>query len=93
MSEAQQHRTGRPPYKPTADTRRLVEILAGLATPQILICRELTRLGHPITSINTLKKHFAAELESGRARMVTSLAVKLHALAMIPPPPLPPGSA
>ena len=55
-------KNGRPPHQPDAASRRLVEHHAAIGTPHQSIAK-LLRL-----SLNTLKKHYAEELELGLAR-------------------------
>ena len=54
--------TGRPPHEPTRDSRRLVEHHAATGTLHQQIAKLLG------LSLNTLKKHYAEELELGLAR-------------------------
>src|SRR6187200_3105883 len=55
-------KTGRPPHEPDAGTRRLVEHHAAIGTLHKSIAKLLK------ISLNTLKKHYAEELELGLAR-------------------------
>lgn len=60
---------GRPEYQPTLEQRKLVQVLAGLKVPQIIIGRTLEP---PITD-RTLRKHFADDLQHGHSHLITTL--------------------
>jgi hypothetical protein len=53
---------GRPPHQPDSGSRRLVEHHAAIGTPHQSIAKLLQ------LSINTMKRHYAEELELGLAR-------------------------
>jgi hypothetical protein len=55
-------KNGRPPHQPDAISRRLVEHHAAIGTPHQTIAKLLQ------LSVNTVKKHYAEELELGLAR-------------------------
>ena len=53
---------GRPPYRPTPETRDAVELLKAVGTPETAIAASLG------IDVGTLGKHFVQELTFGRAR-------------------------
>jgi AraC-like DNA-binding protein len=65
---------GRIPFKPTRRQRRRVELLAGEAS-EVAIAQQLG------VSLPTLRKHFAAELEFGRLRVLADALERLDRAA------------
>lgn len=63
-------RTGRPPFEPTAEERKLVEALSGYGIPQPQICA-LVRDG---IGEDTLRKYFRAEVTRGIAKANAAVA-------------------
>ena len=60
---------GRPGFQPTQEQRKNVKVLVGLGIPEHAICAIVRdRKGKPITT-NTMRKHFAKELETGAAEL------------------------
>lgn len=70
--------TGRPPgapaFQPTDDQRQMVTVLRGMQVPLATIARNVVPGG---MSEQTLKKHFSAELETGRDLLLASLKTKI----------------
>lgn len=66
---------GRPVYIPTDKDRRVVEMMAGWAIPEVKIAKVLT------IDPKTLRKHFATELDVGHARLEAQLAQNLLRIA------------
>ena len=66
---------GRPPHQPEAKDRQTVEVLAGFGIPALEIARVVG------VSINTLKKHYATELENGAAKVEAKLVGNLLRLS------------
>ena len=66
---------GRPAHKPDARSRRVVEMLAGLAVPQEKISEVLA------VDRKTLARHYASELQRGAALIEASLCSNLLRLA------------
>jgi hypothetical protein len=60
---------GRPEFRPTAEQRKYVQILAGLQVPHQQIAR---MIGDGIHE-QTMRKHFAVELQNGKDALVASL--------------------
>lgn len=60
---------GRPEFVPTADQRKLVQILVGLQVPHVQIARMIGSGIHE----QTMRKHFAEELINGKDTLVASL--------------------
>ena len=69
------NRGGRPPHRPTEETRRTVETSAAALFSHAAIA-PLVGLG----SVNTLKKHYAEELALGGAKACLRIAEKLQKL-------------
>jgi hypothetical protein len=69
------NRGGRPPHRPTEETRRTVETSAAALIPHAAIA-PLVGLG----SVNTLKKLYAEELARGGAKACLTIAEKLQKL-------------
>jgi hypothetical protein len=67
--------TGRPPYQPTDKDRRVVEMMAGWAIPELRIAKVLGM------DPKTLRKHFGDELEVGHAKLEAQLAQNLLRIA------------
>lgn len=67
--------TGRPPYKPTDEQRRMVRAMAGYGMPQIDIGTFLD------IDAKTLRKHFTRELELGSIEATTKVAQSLFRMA------------
>ena len=61
--------SGRPEFVPTPEQRKYVQILAGLQVPHAQISR---MIGDGIHE-QTMRKHFAEELQNGRDTLVASL--------------------
>jgi hypothetical protein len=62
-------RGGRPPFEPTDEQRRNVEIMVGLGIPQDSICVMIRdKKDRPITEA-TLRKHFKKEIAQGQAKL------------------------
>jgi hypothetical protein len=66
---------GRPAYLPTDMDRRVVEMMAGWAIPEVGISKVLT------IDPKTLRKHFATELDVGHAKLEAQLAQNLLRIA------------
>lgn len=75
-------RAGIPNFEPTEDQRKLVRQVAGIGVPHEMI-RLLVKngAGEPI-SADTLKRHFAADLEEGKANTAAQMVGKLVATAL-----------
>ena len=69
------NRGGRPPHRPTEETRRTVETSAAALFSHAAIA-PLVGLG----SVNTLKKYYAEELALGEAKACLRVAEKLQKL-------------
>ncbi len=69
------NRGGRPPHRPTEETRMTVETSAAALFSHAAIAA-LVGLG----SVNTLKKHYAEELARGGAKACLRVAEKLQKL-------------
>ncbi|AGA07742.1 RNA polymerase subunit sigma-70 [Sinorhizobium meliloti] len=69
------HTAGRPPHVPTEKERRLVEVAAGEAVPQAVICRLLG------IDAKTLRRRYRGELDRGAARVEAKLVLHLFRLA------------
>lgn len=69
---------GRPPFRPTAEDRKRVALLAGLGLKQDEICLlvEHPKTGEPITG-KTLRRHFEAELRTGMVKANALVAESL----------------
>lgn len=65
----------RPTYQPTQKERDQVKLLVGLGTPQEKIAKIIG------IAENTLRKHFADELETGLANMNAQVAASLYKTA------------
>ena len=62
-------RGGRPPFEPTDEQRRNVEIMVGLGIPQDSICVMIRdKKDRPITAA-TLRKRFKKEIAQGQAKL------------------------
>jgi hypothetical protein len=85
-------RGGRPPFEPTDEQRRNVEIMVGLGIPQDSIC-VMTRdkKDRPITEA-TLRKHFNKEVAQGQAKLNATVGNFMVAtiLGREPPPGITP---
>lgn len=73
---------GRKEYEPTSQQRKQVELLAALGVriddiPMVLADVEMGKL-----HVNTLRKHFQEELDSGRVKANTKIAKKLYETAL-----------
>jgi hypothetical protein len=68
-------RRGRPPYEPTDKDQRVVEMMAGWSIPEGRVAKVLG------IDLKTLRKHFAEELEVGRASLEAQLAQNLLRMA------------
>lgn len=60
---------GRPPLVPSDEQRAMVQVMAGTLVPHATIARNIAGG----ISVNTLKKHFADELENGPQQLLASL--------------------
>ena len=69
------NRGGRPPHRPTEETRRTVETSAAALFSHAAIA-PLVGLG----SVNTLRKYYAEQLALGRAKACLKVSEKLQAL-------------
>ncbi len=70
--------TGRPPFQPTDDQRKLVEQLAAFGIPMDKMVQMINGTnGKPIT-VKTLRKHFETELETGELKANTKIAQCLY---------------
>ena len=69
------NRGGRPPHRPTEETRRTVETSAATLFSHAAIA-PLVGLG----SVNTLKKHYSEELALGGAKACLKVSEKLQRL-------------
>jgi hypothetical protein len=85
-------RGGRPPFEPTDEQRRNVEIMVGLGIPQESIC-VMTRdkKDQPITEA-TLRKRFNKEVAQGQAKLNATVGNFMVAtiLGREPPPGITP---
>jgi hypothetical protein len=71
--------TGRPPFEPTDDHRRNVEVLTALGIPQTEICQLVRdKRDKPITE-NTLRKHFRNEIGAGTVKLTARIGLFLIA--------------
>jgi hypothetical protein len=66
---------GRPAYEPSEKDRRIADAMAGWAIPQERIAKVIG------IDAKTLRKHFAAELELGSAKLEAQLAQNLLRIA------------
>lgn len=80
---APRRRTGRPPFQPTAEQRRNVEVLAGLGLTQDEICLLVVNptTGRPVTR-DTLERYFRTELETGAPKAHAKVAESLYKRAV-----------
>jgi hypothetical protein len=69
MDTPDKAKTGRPEHEPTAESRQSVKLYAGIGLPHKMIA---TLLG--LGSDNTLRKHYAAELDVGEAEATAKVA-------------------
>jgi hypothetical protein len=68
---------------PTAEERKLVEVVAGLGVSQAALCHKLTAMGWPsCKSIRQLKRRFGPELQHGREHLITGLGRKVLEIAL-----------
>lgn len=65
---------GAPPFEPSPDQRKMVQILVGVSVPLKTIARNI---GPDGISMPTLHKHFAEELETGKEQLVASIKTAL----------------
>ena len=78
-------RAGKPGFKPTAQQRTQVELLVGFGIPEVEIVRlVLNPYSRKPIDHKTLRKHFMAELESGRARAKAKVIGGLYKNATTP---------
>lgn len=72
-------RTGRPPFKPTAEQRRQVETMAGYGIPHRDIAMLVTnpQTDEPV-DVTTLEKAFAKQLREGAVKANTTMVGKLY---------------
>lgn len=71
VAEAKKHPGGRPPFEPTEEQRRIVNVMAAGGFQQLAIASALG------ISDNTLRKYFAEELEAGGAKAHASVVANL----------------
>jgi hypothetical protein len=86
------NRGGRPPFEPTDEQRRNVEIMVGLGIPQDSICVMMRdKKDRPITEA-TLRKHFKKEIAQGQAKLNAMIGNFMVAtiLGREPPPGITP---
>jgi hypothetical protein len=67
-------------FKPTAEQRRCVEAIIGIGVPEAEICRQIKtpETDKPI-DLETFRKHFAAEIAFGAAKMKLLIFKFIHA--------------
>lgn len=85
-------RGGRPPFEPTDEQRRNVEIMVGLGIPQDSICIMMrNKKDRPITEA-TLRKHFKKEIAQAQAKLHVTVGNFMVAtiLGREPPPGITP---
>ncbi len=73
------NRGGRPPYRPTDEERKVVQIAAAIGIPHEEIAKHLNG-GDGITA-KTLRKHFREQLDHGMFRANVRIAANLMDLA------------
>ena len=71
IAEPQKHPGGRPPFQPTEEQRRIVNVMAAGGFQQVAIAHALG------ISDNTLRKYFAEELEAGGAKAHATVVANL----------------
>lgn len=69
---AEKNKGGRPPHKPTAETRKQVESMAGFGIPEKDIGRSIG-----ISDV-TLRKHYREELDMGTVKANSAVAQSLY---------------
>jgi hypothetical protein len=74
---------GRPPFEPTAEQRKIVEMLAAVGVPEDDICTVIIngKRGKPI-ALHTLRKHFREELACAELKANANIAGALYKTAM-----------
>ena len=85
-------RGGRPPFEPTDEQRKNVEIMVGLGIRQDSICALVRdRKDRPISEA-TLRKHFRKEIDQGAAKLHATIGNFMVAtiLGRDPPPGIKP---
>lgn len=63
-------------HQPSEDSRRQVEMLAGIGVPEHMIARVVN------IDPKTLRKHYAEDIESGAAKATSKVAKRLFDIAM-----------
>ena len=73
---------GRPAFEPTDDQRGNVEAMAGFGIQQDAIAALIKNpeTGNPVTH-KTLRQHFRHELDTGKTRMISTVAKRLYDIA------------
>jgi hypothetical protein len=75
---------GNPPFEPTEEQRRTVEMMSAMGIPQEDICQViLGRNGKPIDA-KTLRKHFSEELATAAMKANVKVANALFRMATDP---------
>jgi hypothetical protein len=70
--DAKKRPRGRPSFEPTDEQRKMVTVMIGSFVPHETIARNIGPNG---IDVDTLKKHFALEIETGRDQTLASLKV------------------
>ena len=76
MSDSSEREPGRPSHEPSKASRDLVTLHKAIGTPQETIALLLE------IDAKTLRKHYRAELDTGKARMIGAVGGKLFKAAM-----------
>lgn len=71
-NSVEKHPGGRPPFQPTEEQRRIVNVMAAGGFQQVAIAHALG------ISDNTLRKYFAEELEVGGAKAHATVVANLY---------------
>jgi uracil-DNA glycosylase len=85
-------RGGRPPFAPTDEQRKNVEIMVGLGIRQDSICALVRdKKDRPISEA-TLRKHFRKEIDQGQAKLIAMVGSFMiqTILGRAPPPGITP---
>jgi len=77
--EPEVNRGGRPPYRPTDEERKVVQIAAAIGIPHEEIAKHLN--GGEGIAPKTLRKHFRDELDHGMFKLQARMGANLAALA------------
>jgi len=76
MAKNKQPSGGRPPFEPTAEQRAEVSALVAFGVPQKEIAPYIG------VALETFRKHFKEELETGKTRFIRKLGMRAYNLAM-----------